>query len=169
MASTVTAVLSIGSNLGDRLAALQAAVDVLDPSSISPVYESTPVGGPPQPDYLNAIVICDLDAAAAWRRAQVAEAEQGRERTVRWGPRTLDVDLVVADGPAPEGIVLPHPRAHDRAFVLAPWLDVDPDAVLAGHGPVAALLAAVGTTGVRKRDDLTLVRGSSQRRATEES
>jgi 2-amino-4-hydroxy-6-hydroxymethyldihydropteridine diphosphokinase len=154
----VTAVLGIGSNLGDRLAALQAAVDLLEPTAVSAVFESTPVGGPPQPDYLNAVLLCDLDAATAWDRAQLAEHSRGRERTVRWGPRTLDVDIVVADGPAPDGLVLPHPRAHERAFVLAPWLDVDPDAALPGHGTVAALLAKTDTSGVHRRLDLRLVR-----------
>jgi 2-amino-4-hydroxy-6-hydroxymethyldihydropteridine diphosphokinase len=150
----VTAVLSVGSNLGDRLAMLQLAVDVLAPTAVSPVYETAPVGGVEQDDYLNAVLVCDLGAADAWERAQRAEAAAGRERVVRWGPRTLDVDLVVADGPVPDGLVLPHPRAHERAFVLRPWLDVDPDAVLPGHGPVRDLL--VGGAGVRRRDDLRL-------------
>jgi 2-amino-4-hydroxy-6-hydroxymethyldihydropteridine diphosphokinase len=162
----VTAVLSIGSNLGDRLAALQTAVDILDPMTVSPVYETAPVGGPSQPSYLNAVVICDLDAATAWERAQRAEQALGRERTVRWGPRTLDVDLIVADGVPPSGIVLPHPRAHERAFVLLPWHDADPDAVVPGHGRVADLLAAVGSTGVDKREELQLM---SHHRSTEES
>jgi 2-amino-4-hydroxy-6-hydroxymethyldihydropteridine diphosphokinase len=152
----VTAVLSLGSNLGDRLAALQAAVDILEPVAVSPVYETAPVGGPSQPSYLNAVVVCELDAGVAWARAQRAEQALGRERVVRWGPRTLDVDLVVADGAPPDGIVLPHPRAHKRAFVLAPWHDLDPDGVLPGHGAVADLLAAVGTAGVDKRGDLHL-------------
>jgi 2-amino-4-hydroxy-6-hydroxymethyldihydropteridine diphosphokinase len=153
----VTAVLSIGSNLGDRLPALQAAVDLLGPTSVSAVYETTPVGGPPQPDYLNAVLLCPLDATTAWERAQQAERSCGRERTEHWGPRTLDVDIVIADGPTPGGLVLPHPRAHERAFVLAPWLDVDPDALLPGHGRVAALLAKTDTSGVHKRLDLRLV------------
>jgi 2-amino-4-hydroxy-6-hydroxymethyldihydropteridine diphosphokinase len=153
----VTAVLSLGSNLGDRLAALQAAIDILEPVVVSPVYESVPVGGPPQPSYLNAVVVCPLDAAAAWERAQRAERALGRERLVRWGPRTLDVDLIVATGTPPDEIVLPHPRAHERAFVLAPWHAVDPDAVLPGHGRIADLLAVVGTAGVDKRDDLHLL------------
>jgi 2-amino-4-hydroxy-6-hydroxymethyldihydropteridine diphosphokinase len=155
--STARAVLSIGSNLGDRLASLQVAVDILEPTSISPVYETAPVGGPAQRDYLNAVLVCALDATAAWRRAQTAEQSRDRKRTVRWGPRSLDVDLVTADGPAPTGVVLPHPRAHERAFVLAPWLDVEPDAVLPGYGPVAELLRAMGRSGVHRRDDLHLL------------
>lgn len=151
----MTAVVSIGSNLGDRLAMLRLAVDVLEPTAVSPVYETAPVGGVEQGDYLNAVLLCDVDAATAWARAQRAERAAGRERVVRWGPRTLDVDVVVADGPVPDGLELPHPRAHERAFVLRPWLDVDPDAVLPGHGPVRDLL--VDDPGVRRRDDLRLL------------
>jgi 2-amino-4-hydroxy-6-hydroxymethyldihydropteridine diphosphokinase len=152
----VSAVLGLGSNLGDRLAALQAAVHLLEPLAISRVYETTPVGGPPQPDYLNAVVISPLTAAEAWERAQQAEHEQGRARVERWGPRTLDVDVILAEGPVPKGLVLPHPRAHQRAFVLVPWLDVDPDAELPGHGRVVDLLAALDRPGVVSRDDLLL-------------
>ena len=153
----MSAVLSVGSNLGDRLAHLQLAVDVLQPRVVSPVYETAPVGGVEQGDFLNAVLLCDLDAAGAWERAQRAEREADRERVVRWGPRTLDVDVVVADGPVPDGIELPHPRAHARAFVLVPWSDVDPAASLPGHGRVADLLAGMDVSGVRRRDDLELV------------
>lgn len=152
----MTAVLSIGSNLGDRLAHLQLAVEVLQPHTVSPVYETAPVGGVEQEDFLNAVLLCDLDASAAWDRAQEAERRAARERRERWGPRTLDVDVVTADGPAPPGLELPHPRAYERAFVLVPWLDADPTAVLPGHAPVADLLARVDRSGVRRRDDLVL-------------
>jgi len=151
----VTAVLSIGSNLGDRLAMLRLAVEVLEPAVVSPVYETAPVGGVEQDDYLNAVLLCELDAATAWARAQQAEQTAGRERVVHWGPRTLDVDVVVADGPVPDGLLLPHPRAHERAFVLRPWLDIEPDAVLPGHGRVRDL--RVDDSGVRRRDDLRLL------------
>jgi 2-amino-4-hydroxy-6-hydroxymethyldihydropteridine diphosphokinase len=160
--STVTSVLSIGSNLGDRLAALQSAVDLLGAAAVSPVYETAPVGGPAQPPYLNAVLVTRLGAAAAWELAQVAEAAMERVRDVRWGPRTLDVDLVVADGPPPPEIVLPHPRAHERAFVLVPWLDLDPAAVLPGHGPVAALVAGLDRSGVHRRPDLHLHASAEQ-------
>ena len=155
-------VLSLGSNLGDRLAHLQAAVDVLRAfglRSVSPVYETDPVGGPEQEPYLNAVVL--VDGAAPRRLLEIAhaiEASRRRERTVRWGPRTLDVDVIAAGTAVlddPE-LVVPHPRAHERAFVLVPWLAVDPTAVLPGHGPVADLVAAVDTAGVRPRDDLEL-------------
>jgi 2-amino-4-hydroxy-6-hydroxymethyldihydropteridine diphosphokinase len=152
----VTAVLSVGSNLGDRVAHLRSAVALLDPVVVSPVYETAPVGGVDQDDFLNAVLLCELDAAQAWERAQAAEAAAGRERTVRWGPRTLDVDVVTADGPAPADLVLPHPRAHERAFVLVPWFAADPAAVLPGHGPVAGLLGGLDLAGVRRRDDLVL-------------
>lgn len=132
----MTAVLSVGSNLGDRRAHLWQAVEVLQPVAVSPVYETAPWGGVEQDDFLNLVVVCDCDAAEAWRRAVRAETQAGRRRDVRWGPRTLDVDVVVADGSDPS-LELPHPRAHERAFVLVPWLDVDPSAVLPGHGPVA--------------------------------
>ena len=134
----MSAVLSLGSNLGDRLAHLRAGVAVLEPVAVSPVYETAPWGGVEQPDFLNVVVLCGYDAPEAWRRAQRAEEQEGRVRDVRWGPRTLDVDVVVADGTDPD-LELPHPRAHERAFVLVPWLDLDPDAVLPGHGRVADL------------------------------
>ena len=147
------AVLSIGSNLGDRLGHLRLAVAILQPYAVSPVYETAPVGGPEQGDFLNAVVLADLDAAGAWERAQLAEQRAHRSREVRWGPRTRDVDVVWAQGQA-GGLLLPHPRAAERAFVLAPWLDVEPDAELPGRGPVKDLLAALGDSGIRRRDDL---------------
>jgi dihydroneopterin aldolase/2-amino-4-hydroxy-6-hydroxymethyldihydropteridine diphosphokinase len=150
----VSAVLALGSNLGDRFAYLQGAVSSLDEArgvvAVSAVYETDPVGGPAQDDYLNAVV---LVPAASPREllglAQRCEAQASRERTVRWGPRTLDVDVIAcgdlrSDDPE---ILLPHPRAHERAFVCVPWLDVEPDAVLPGHGPVADLVAGMRRKG----------------------
>jgi 2-amino-4-hydroxy-6-hydroxymethyldihydropteridine diphosphokinase len=147
----VTAVLSLGSNLGDRLAHLRAGVAVLEPYAVSPVYETAPWGGVEQDDFLNLVVLCAFDAAEAWRRARAAEEAAGRVRDVRWGPRTLDVDVIVADGSDPD-LVLPHPRASERAFVLVPWLDVDPAAYLPGAGPVADL--ALDRASVRLVGDL---------------
>jgi 2-amino-4-hydroxy-6-hydroxymethyldihydropteridine diphosphokinase len=141
----VTSVLSLGSNLGDRMAHLALGVQVLEPIDVSPVYETEPWGEPDQPPFLNLVVLCTWDAGEAWRRAQQAEQLAGRERTQRWGPRTLDVDVIVASGSDP-ALELPHPRAHQRAFVLVPWLDLDPDASLDGHGPIADL--PVDRTGV---------------------
>lgn len=150
-------VLSLGSNLGDRLAYLRGGLEVLRRAlavtAVSPVYETAPVGGPEQGRYLNAVVLAEAaDPQTALDAAHAAERAAGRTREVRWGPRTLDVDVVTAgdvrsDDPV---LTLPHPRAHERAFVLAPWLDVDPRADLPGHGPVAALLAALGTDGVAR-------------------
>src|SRR5690348_14637268 len=144
-----TAVLSIGSNLGDRVAHLQSAVDGFRPwlVKVSPVYETAPWGPVAQDDYLNAIVIARDDSADArdWlTRAHSAEAAANRARDVRWGPRTLDVDVVTVDdehSDDPE-LTLPHPRAHERAFVLVPWAAADDDALLAG-APVATLIAAL--------------------------
>lgn len=152
----MSAVLSIGSNVGDRAAWLRSAVELLQPHILSPVYETAPVGGVEQGDFLNAVLLCDLDAATAWERAQRAEQAAGRERAVRWGPRTLDIDIVTASGAAPPELVLPHPRAHERAFVLVPWFDADPAAFLPGHGPVAGLLAGLDLSIVRRRSDVVL-------------
>lgn len=142
----MSAVLSLGSNMGDRLGFLRAGLSVLEPVAVSPVYETAPWGDVAQGDYLNVIALCAFDAAEAWRRAVLAETAAGRVRELRWGPRTLDVDVVWADGSDP-ALTLPHPHAHERAFVLVPWLDVDPLAVLPGHGPVASL--AVDRSSVR--------------------
>ena len=155
------AVLSIGSNLGDRLAFLQSVVDGLREFvvAVSPVYETAAWGVEDQPDFLNAIVIVSSDDVDEWgwlRRGQALENAAGRVREKRWGPRTLDVDVVSVDGVTsdhPE-LLLPHPGAFERATVLVPWLDVEPDAVLAGHGPVAGL--EFSAEGVRRRDDLVL-------------
>lgn len=147
---TTPAVLSLGSNVGDRLAFLQLAVDVLAPSAVSPVYETAAVGGVEQVDFLNAVVLIEGDAELAWERAQVAEQRAGRTRDVRWGPRTLDVDVIWARGTT-AGLTLPHPRAAERAFVLAPWVDVQPEAEL-GSDRVQDLLAGLDCSGVRRTD-----------------
>src|SRR2546430_9530705 len=117
------AVLSIGSNLGDRLAHLRAAVEALGPAvvAVSPVYETAPWGPVAQDDFLNVVVLA-RDPAADPRdwlaRARELEAARGRTREVRWGPRTLDVDVVDVDGVTSDDpeLTLPHPRAHERAF-----------------------------------------------------
>jgi 2-amino-4-hydroxy-6-hydroxymethyldihydropteridine diphosphokinase len=160
-------VLSLGSNLGDRLEMLQGAVDALADTpeltvlAVSPVYETDPVGGPDQPDYFNAVVVAEgpHPARTLLERALAIENAFDRIRDVRWGPRTLDVDVIavgdlVVDEP---DLQVPHPRAAERAFVLVPWLDVDAAAELPGSGPVAALLEQLDSTGVRRRDDLDLV------------
>jgi dihydroneopterin aldolase / 2-amino-4-hydroxy-6-hydroxymethyldihydropteridine diphosphokinase len=158
-------VLSVGSNLGDRMTNLQLGLDVLAGGgltvrAVSSVYETDPVGGESQGDYLNAILLAvsALPARDILARCAAAEAAAGRVRTVRWGPRTLDVDIIMcgSETSADPTLTLPHPLAHERAFVLAPWLEVDPRAVLPGWGPVAGLLATIGTSGIRKRPDLRL-------------
>ncbi|MDT4891881.1 MAG: 2-amino-4-hydroxy-6-hydroxymethyldihydropteridine diphosphokinase [Pseudonocardiales bacterium] len=157
------AVLSIGANLGDREASLQAAVDAFRDwlVAVSPVYETAPWGPVPQDDYLNAVLVArDIDAGPRdWlRRAQAAEQAAGRTRDVRWGPRTLDVDVIVVDDAvsADPDLTLPHPRAAERAFVLVPWRAVQPSARLGGV-PVEELVAALPAdevAGVRPRPDL---------------
>jgi dihydroneopterin aldolase / 2-amino-4-hydroxy-6-hydroxymethyldihydropteridine diphosphokinase len=159
-------VLALGSNLGDRLANLQAGLDVLaagpglDRVAVSPVYQTAPVGGPAQGDYLNAVVLAEtsLPARVVLDRARTAETALGRTRTQRWGPRTLDVDVILSGAQisADPELTLPHPRAHERAFVLAPWLDLQPGAQLPGRGSVADLLALTGRAGVRRLPDVTL-------------
>jgi 2-amino-4-hydroxy-6-hydroxymethyldihydropteridine diphosphokinase len=158
-------VLALGSNMGDRMANLQRGIDVLDSegvtaTAVSGVFETAPVGGPAQADYLNAVLLAasSLPARQILARCAAAERVAGRVRTVRWGPRTLDVDLIICGDEQSAGseLTLPHPRAHERAFVLAPWLDVQPTAALPGRGRVADLLAAVSMAGVRRRADLSL-------------
>jgi 2-amino-4-hydroxy-6-hydroxymethyldihydropteridine diphosphokinase len=159
-------VLALGSNLGDRQDILQGAVDAIvglpgvRVTAVSPVYETVPVGGPAQPDYLNAVVLADSARSARelLDRLHEVEAAFDRVRVVRWGPRTLDIDIITVDGQRSDDpqLTLPHPRAHERAFVLAPWRDVDPDAALPGHGPVAELLAKADQSGLR-RSNLSLV------------
>lgn len=170
-------VLSVGSNLGDRLARLQAAVDALGGAvrAVSPVYETDAWGGVEQGPFLNAVVIAEdplLDAHAWLRKAQAVESENQRVREQKWGPRTLDVDLVCVTGDDTEVVcddpelTLPHPFAHQRAFVLTPWLDADPAAELLVEGrrrPVQDLLAeldAAERDGVRPTAH-TLGRGPS--------
>ncbi|NSC23152.1 2-amino-4-hydroxy-6-hydroxymethyldihydropteridine diphosphokinase [Streptomyces albus subsp. chlorinus] len=164
-----TAVLSLGSNLGNRLECLQSAVDALADTpglkvkAVSPVYETEPWGVDPesQPSYFNAVVIVKttLPPGSLLERGHAIEEALERKREGRWEPRPIDVDIVayqdvVSDDP---GLTLPHPRAHERAFVLVPWRDVDPAAEVPGHGPVDALLAGLGTEGVTARPDLELV------------
>jgi 2-amino-4-hydroxy-6-hydroxymethyldihydropteridine diphosphokinase len=163
----VTAVvLALGSNLGERQDILQGAVDAIvglpgvRVTAVSPVYETVPVGGPAQPDYLNAIVLADVarPARELLDRLHEIEAAFDRVRVVRWGPRTLDIDVVDFGGARSDDpeLTLPHPRAHERAFVLGPWRDVDPGAALPGRGPVAELLAKADRSGLR-RSNLSLV------------
>ncbi len=162
------AVIALGANLGNRLETLQGAIDALEDTpgvrvkGVSAVYETEPWGVAPdsQPSYFNAVVIVKttLPPSSLLERAHAVEEAFHRVRDERWGPRTLDVDIVayaevVSDDPQ---LTLPHPRAHERAFVLSPWLDVDPEAALPGRGRVADLLAAVPRDGIAPRADLEL-------------
>lgn len=166
------AVLALGSNIGDRLAALQAGIDHLASApglrlrAVSAIFETTPVGGPAQPDYLNAVLLADSDlpARSILDHCQAAERALGRLREERWGPRTLDVDLIACDDEVSSDpvLTLPHPRAHERAFVLAPWLDVDPAAHLVGFGSVADLLAKADMTGVTRLAGAALYLGQDR-------
>jgi len=165
------AVLSLGANLGERLTSLQGAVNALADTpdvwvtGVSPVYETEPVDCPPgSENFLNAVVLIDTTLAASrlLDRAHAIEDAFGRERGAGVSvnaARTLDVDvIVVGDRRADdEHLVLPHPRAFERAFVLQPWYDVEPDAVLPDHGPIGELLEkAPDRDGLKLRDDLTL-------------
>lgn len=162
------AVLSIGSNLGERRNNLQGAVDSLSDTpevwvtAVSPVYETEPVDAPEgSRDFLNAIVLLDttLSARTLLERALAVESAYGREPGgERNAPRTLDVDLIVlGDRKADDDdLILPHPRAGERAFVLVPWLDVEPDAEIPGVGLVSELVEKVGREGVHPREDVEL-------------
>lgn len=143
------ALIALGSNLGERQELLRGAVrdlaaaDAVVVEGVSPAVQSRPVGGPSgQPDYLNAVVRVRTDRPPHDLLAlcQRIEADHGRERRERWGPRTLDLDLIDYDGRVLDDpvLTLPHPRAHERAFVLVPWSLLEPGAVL-GDRPVREL------------------------------
>ncbi|MCK5891999.1 MAG: 2-amino-4-hydroxy-6-hydroxymethyldihydropteridine diphosphokinase [Aeromicrobium sp.] len=162
------AVLAIGSNLGDRHARLQGAVSALEDTpevqvvAISSVYETEPVGAPAGSDkFLNAVVLIDttLTVHTLLDRALAIEDAFGRERDEANAPRTLDVDVIVVGErvAADEQLQLPHPRAHERGFVLVPWLEIDPEGQIPGHGFVADLIGGVDTSGVVKREDLEIL------------
>jgi 2-amino-4-hydroxy-6-hydroxymethyldihydropteridine diphosphokinase len=145
------AVLSLGSNLGNSAEILSSAAEALNEVSevisFSSFYQTRPVGGPPQPDFINAIVIIEtnLEPGELLLVAQAIEGAHGRERnenTVKWGPRFLDIDLIKCDEMlinSPD-LTIPHPRAHEREFVLRPWNEIDPAATLPGFGAISQLL-----------------------------
>ena len=164
-----TVVLSIGSNMGDRLAHLQSVVDGLGAAvrAVSPVYETDPWGGVDQSPFLNAVLLADdpaVDARGWLHRGQELERAADRVRKEHWGPRTLDVDVISCQDGGAEveshdaELTLPHPHAHQRAFVLIPWVAADPAATLltgAERRPVAALIAELDPAeldGVRPTD-----------------
>ena len=159
-------VLALGSNMGERFNNLQGAVSTLADTpevvvaDVSTVYETTPVGGPEDArDYLNAVVAIDttLSAHTLLDRCLAVEDAFGRVRTERGAPRTLDVDLIVlGERRCDDELKLPHPRAHERAFVLKPWSDIDPEAEIPGQGRVVDLLGKLDLEGVRPRKDAHL-------------
>lgn len=145
------AVLSLGSNLGNSAEILSSAAEALNEVSeviaLSSFYQTRPVGGPPQPDFINAVIIIEtnLEPEELLLVAQAIEGAHGRERnenTVKWGPRFLDIDLIKCDEMlinSPD-LTIPHPRAHEREFVLRPWNEIDPAATLPGFGAISRLL-----------------------------
>lgn len=162
------AVLAFGSNLGDRIGKLQGGVSALEDTpevtvvAISSVYETEPVGAADgSGNFLNAVVLIDttLTVHTLLDRALAIEDAFGRERSEPGAPRTLDVDLIiVGDRIADDDqLVLPHPRAHERGFVLVPWLEIDPEGEIPGKGFVADLIGDVDTSGVTKREDLEII------------
>lgn len=162
-------VLALGSNVGDSLGHLQAALDQLAErgitvSKVSGVYETAPIGGPEQERYLNAVVIAETAATPMELLAtcQDIEAMRDRVRVERWGPRTLDIDVIAIDGYVSDDptLTVPHPRAAERAFVCVPWLDIDPFAEIAGIGAVSDLVEAQADQDVARRTDLVLHPGS---------
>jgi 2-amino-4-hydroxy-6-hydroxymethyldihydropteridine diphosphokinase len=169
-------VLSIGSNLGDRLDRLQAVVDALGDSvvAVSPVFETDAWGGVEQESFLNAVLIADdptLDAQGWLRRAQQIETDNARVRTLKWGPRTLDVDLICCfDGDdevfsATGELNLPHPLTHQRAFVLIPWLAVDAAAELSIDGKPRPVRRLVDELDPQERAGVRTTELSLSRRA----
>jgi 2-amino-4-hydroxy-6-hydroxymethyldihydropteridine diphosphokinase len=156
----VTAVVSLGTNLGDRVGHLRAGLEVLGQHvpvlAVSPVYETDPVGGIDQPAFLNIVAVLGSDDAdLVFAAARAAEQARGRLRSVRWGPRSLDVDVIVVDRlvRVDPWLTLPHPRARERQFVLVPWLAVDPAAVLPGEGSVQAIVDRLPDQGMRRYAD----------------
>lgn len=163
------ALLSIGSNLGDRAGRLQGAVSALEDTpevtvvAISSVYETEPIDNAADDSdrFLNAAVLIDttLTVHTLLDRAHAIEDAFERERTVPGAPRTLDVDIiVVGDRIANDDqLILPHPRAHERGFVLVPWLEIDPEGEIPGQGFIADLIADVDTSGIVKREDIEII------------
>mgnify|MGYP000722069225 CR=1 FL=1 len=143
------AVVALGANIGNPKEQMDLAVAMLKEATIvtavSSYYTTKPVGGPEQPDYINAVCILesDLPALDLLSLLQGIEKSLGRERVERWGPRTIDLDLIQYGSllSKAEELELPHPRAHERRFVLEPWHEIEPDAVLLTHGKISELLA----------------------------
>jgi len=142
------AVVSLGANIGDPKANLDLAVALLreatDVIAVSSYLQTKPIGGPEQPDYLNAVAIVESELPAKDLLAVLngIETAMGRTREIHWGPRVIDLDLIQYGGLLvhDEKLTLPHPRAHERRFVLAPWFEIEPEAILLTHGRISDLL-----------------------------
>ena len=145
------AVIALGSNLGNRELYIDSAVaelaKVIEITHLSTNHETDPVGGPEQPKYLNAIAIAETELDPRGLLIIMLEIENrlGRKRKVNWGPRTIDLDLIVFGDEVidSEVLVLPHPRAHERKFVLEPWLEIDPGAYIPGIGEIESILQRI--------------------------
>ena len=143
------AVVALGANIGSPREQMDEAIALLgeatEVKAVSTYFVTKPVGGPEQPDYLNAVCILESELPALDLLAvlQGIEKSLGRERDVRWGPRTIDLDLIQYGSllSAAAELELPHPRAHERRFVLEPWCEIEPDAILLTHGKISDLLA----------------------------
>ena len=145
------AVIALGSNLGNRELNIDSAIaelaKIIEITHLSTNHETDPVGGPEQPKYLNAILIAEteLDPHELLISMLEIENKQGRKREIHWGPRTIDLDLIVVGDEVvvSDVLVLPHPRAHERKFVLEPWLEIDPTAQIPGLGLVESILQRI--------------------------
>jgi 2-amino-4-hydroxy-6-hydroxymethyldihydropteridine diphosphokinase len=145
------AVIALGANIGNPQEQMKIAIALLRESveviAVSSIYSTKAVGGPEQPDYLNAVVIAESELSAMELLSLLHGIEKtlGRERIEHWGPRTIDCDLIQYGSiiSKAEELTLPHPRAFERVFVLEPWAEVEPDAILLTHGKVTELLAAL--------------------------
>lgn len=162
--------LGLGSNLGDRLEYLQAAVDTLTdtpdivPVGVSGVFETDPIGGPEgMGPFLNAVLVLDtmLAARTLVERALAVEDAYGRSRDERWGPRTLDVDVLAVGTEVidEDDLIVPHPLIAERGFVLHPWAEVDPGFEIPGLGKVGELASRLSADGVRRTDEYLLLPG----------
>ena len=144
-------VISLGSNLENRKLNLEIAIthieQLLNNLVISPFIQTKPVGGPPQDDFLNAVLIgeCELSAESLLTKLLEIEDQMGRVRQIKWGPRIIDLDLIVYGDQVidSEFLKLPHPIAQSRFFVLSPWLVIDPDGEIPGVGSIKTLLASI--------------------------
>ena len=143
------AVIALGANIGNPKENLDLAITLLreatDLVSVSRYYATAPVGGPEQPDYLNAVCIVESELPAVDLLSLLHGIEKtlGRERIEHWGPRTIDLDLIQYGSllSNSQELALPHPRAHERRFVLEPWHEIEPEAILLTHGKISQLLA----------------------------